>query len=135
MVEYDLLEVGDDVVFGSRSVVMTSSATRAAPVVFEAGTMVADRCVILPGVRLQRGSVLGSGSLAPEDMTTAVGSVWVGSSKGSAVNMGPEDLSYNMKDTTSPFGRAFYQRKATYFVFPQWMLIIFNTFWQAFCTV
>ena len=61
IVEYDLLEVGDDVVFGSRSVILTSSATRSAPVVFEAGSMVADRCVILPGVRLGRGAVLGKG--------------------------------------------------------------------------
>jgi acetyltransferase-like isoleucine patch superfamily enzyme len=59
IVEYDLLEVGDDVVFGSRSVILTSSATRSAAVVFEAGSMVADRCVILPGVRLGRGAVLG----------------------------------------------------------------------------
>ena len=29
--------------------------------------MVADRCVILPGTRLGKGAVLGSGSLAPED--------------------------------------------------------------------
>ena len=33
IVEYDLLEVGNDVVFGSRSVVLTSTATRAAKVV------------------------------------------------------------------------------------------------------
>ena len=45
IVEYDLLEVGDDVVFGSRSVVLTSSAVRSAPVKFESGAMVADRCV------------------------------------------------------------------------------------------
>ena len=50
IIEYDLLEVGDDVVFGSRSVVLTSSAKRSAQVVFESGSMVADRCVILPGI-------------------------------------------------------------------------------------
>jgi acetyltransferase-like isoleucine patch superfamily enzyme len=51
------------VVFGSRSVVMTSSATRADKVILEAGCMVADRCVILPGCTLKRGSILGSGSI------------------------------------------------------------------------
>lgn len=81
IVEYDLLEVGDDVVFGSRSVVLTSSATRSAPVVFEAGSMIADRCVILPGVKLRRGAILGSGSLAAEDFDMPVGSIWVGSRK------------------------------------------------------
>jgi acetyltransferase-like isoleucine patch superfamily enzyme len=60
IVEYDLLEVGDDVVFGSRSVIMTSSAGRSAPVVFEAGSMVADRCVILPGVTVRKGGILGA---------------------------------------------------------------------------
>ena len=37
------IQVGDDVVFGSRSVVLTSSAVRSAKVVFESGAMVADR--------------------------------------------------------------------------------------------
>lgn len=49
IVEYDLLEVGDDVVFGSRSVVITSSTVASRKVVFEAGSMIADRCVVLPG--------------------------------------------------------------------------------------
>jgi hypothetical protein len=50
-VEFDLLEVGDDVVFGSRSVVITSSTVASKRVVFEAGCMIADRCVVLPGAR------------------------------------------------------------------------------------
>ena len=37
------IQVGDDVVFGSRSVVLTSTAVRSAKVVFESGAMVADR--------------------------------------------------------------------------------------------
>lgn len=49
IVEFDLLEVGDDVVFGSRSVVITSSTTCSKKITLEAGCMVADRCVILPG--------------------------------------------------------------------------------------
>ena len=42
---------------------MTATATRSAKVIIEAGAMVADRCVILPGVILKRGSVLGSGKI------------------------------------------------------------------------
>lgn len=49
IVEFDLLTVGDDVVFGSRSVVITSSTTCSKRVTFEAGCMIADRCVVLPG--------------------------------------------------------------------------------------
>ena len=49
IVEFDLLTVGDDVVFGSRSVVITSSTTCSKKITFEAGCMIADRCVVLPG--------------------------------------------------------------------------------------
>ncbi len=49
IVEFDLLTVGDDVVFGSRSVVITSSTTCSKRVILENGCMIADRCVILPG--------------------------------------------------------------------------------------
>jgi hypothetical protein len=69
IVEFDLLEIGDNVTFGSRSIVMTSSAEGSKKVTFESGTMIADRCVVLPGVILRRGSVLGSGSLAREYIT------------------------------------------------------------------
>ena len=134
LVEFDLLEVGDDVVFGSRSAILTSTAKRSAKVVLEAGSMVADRCVILPGVRLSRGAVLGSGSLAAEDMNIPVGSVWVGSKGGSAVCVAPADMSYNYKDTITPFGRAFYHREANYFVIPLWVIVIYNTVWQGVCT-
>jgi hypothetical protein len=134
VVEYDLLEVGDDVVFGSRSVVLTSTARRSAKVVFEAGTMVADRCVILPGTVLKRGAVLGSGSLAPEDFVAPVGSVWVGSTAGTAQMVTPADLTYAQKDTRTPFGRAFYDGKASYAVIPLWAIVMYSTTWQAFCT-
>ena len=134
LVEFDLLEVGDDVVFGSRSVVLTSTAKRSAKVVLEAGSMVADRGVIMPGVCLSRGAVLGSGSLAAEDMNIPVGSVWVGSKGGSAVCVAPADMSYNYKDTITPFGRAFYHREANYFVIPLWVIVIYNTVWQGVCT-
>ena len=43
IIQFDLFEVGDDVVFGSRSVVLTSSNERCAKVVIESGVMVADR--------------------------------------------------------------------------------------------
>lgn len=134
IVEYDLLEVGDDVVFGSRTVVLTSTASRADRIVFEAGSMVADRCVVLPGVRLRRGAVLGSGSLAAEGADMPMGSVWVGSQGGSAVSAAPEDKSFGSKDTITPFGRAFYNKQANFVVLPLWFIALYNTVWQAFCT-
>jgi acyl-CoA synthetase (AMP-forming)/AMP-acid ligase II/acetyltransferase-like isoleucine patch superfamily enzyme/acyl carrier protein len=134
IVEYDLLEVGDNVTFGSRSVVMTSTAIRSGKVTFEAGAMIADRCVVLPGVTMRRGSVLGSGSLAAENFEAPVGSVWVGSRHGSAMNAAPADLSYGRKDTLTSFAKAFYHREVDYFVIPLSFIVMYNTLWQAFCT-
>lgn len=134
IVEYDLLEVGDDVVFGSRSVIMTSSTSSSKRIVIESGAMVADRCVLLPGSILRRGSVLGSGSLACEDMEVAMGSVWVGSKEGKAVNVAPKDTTFATKETISPFGRAFYLREASYQVFSLGFVFFYNITWQAICT-
>ena len=41
--QFDLFEVGNDVVFGSRSVVYTCSAEQNAKVVIQDGVMIADR--------------------------------------------------------------------------------------------
>jgi acetyltransferase-like isoleucine patch superfamily enzyme len=49
IVEFDLLEIGDDVVFGSRSIMMTTSAEKSSKIVINSGAMVADRCVLMPG--------------------------------------------------------------------------------------
>lgn len=100
---------------------------------------------MLPGATLRRGSVLGSGSLAAEDMELAVGSVWVGSKGGRAVCVAPGDASYKIKDTVTPFGRAFYGAGSSsddkikaasvgYSVIPLWAIVIYSTVWQAFCT-
>jgi acetyltransferase-like isoleucine patch superfamily enzyme len=67
IVEHDLLTIDDDVVFGSRSLLMTSSAHHSAPIVLHSGSMIADRCVVLPGVVVGEHAVLGSGALACAD--------------------------------------------------------------------
>jgi hypothetical protein len=63
LVEYDLLEVQDDVVFGSRSAILCADAHEAAPICIAAGANVSDRCVLLPGCTIGRNTVMGSGSL------------------------------------------------------------------------
>ena len=60
LTEFDLLEIGDDVTFASRSVYMPSDAHAQAPIKIDAGAMVADRCVLLPGVSVGRNAVLAS---------------------------------------------------------------------------
>ena len=135
VVEFDLLHIGDDVVFGSRSVVMTSSTERSAPVRIESGCMVADRCVLLPGSVLKKGAVLGSGGLCKENGVLQTGSVWVGSTKGHAVCFTKEDKNIVNRSSKSPFGRAYYDRKANYYVYPQWLIAIYSSIWHSFCAV
>jgi len=131
IVEYDLLDVGDCVTFGSRSVVMTSTVIRSDNITFESGSMIADRCVVLPGTKMCQGSILGSGGLAAEDFIAPTGSVWVGSSQGSAVNIAPADNSFT--SALSPFAKAFYLRHSNYCVLSQSMIVVYNTLWQAIC--
>jgi hypothetical protein len=64
-----------------------------------------------------------------------MGSVWVGSTGGCAVNVAPADPSYKNKDTITPFGRAFYQGLAPYTVIPIWGIVLYSYTWQAVCTV
>ena len=137
IIEFDLLEVGDDVVFGSRSVILTSTTSYSKRVQIEAGCMVADRCVLLPGVCVRRGSVLGSGCLGCENTDYGGGSVYVGSVANAPVQVSGVDLSYATKENTrSPFGIAFYDRKATgYFVVPQSMILLGSTFWACVCAI
>jgi hypothetical protein len=78
--------------------------------------------------------VLGSGSLSPEDFVCPVGSIWVGSRDGSAINVSPEDLSTEVKETIRPFGKAFYEGKASYTVIPLWGVVLINMFWGAVST-
>lgn len=46
-----------------------------------------NNAIHVAGVTVRKGAVLGSGSLAPEDFTLPVGSVWVGSQQGCAGNL------------------------------------------------
>jgi hypothetical protein len=68
-------------------------------------------------------------------MDIPVGSVWVGSVEGSAVNVAPADVSFNVKNTLTPFGRAFYEGEASFSVIPLWGVALYNTAWQGFCTM
>ncbi|KAJ6485740.1 acetyl-CoA synthetase-like protein [Mycena sanguinolenta] len=114
----ELLEIGDDVVFGSRSEVFTTDRIGTARVVVGAGAMVADRVVLLPGCKVGRRTVMGSGALGMRDTEYRDGSTWLGS--GMLVCF--EDNS----DTTTPFGRAFYMGQADYFVYPYLLIVFVN---------
>ena len=134
--EFDLLTVGDDVTFGSRSVYMCSDAKDQAPIKIGAGAMVADRCVLLPGVTIERNAVLGSGGLGKKGFTYTAGSVWVGSRHNNAVQLEKGDREAAQHEPTiRPFGAAFYGYKPVpYFMMPLWMHVFFNYSWTMFCT-
>ena len=128
-VEFDLIEVGDDCVFGSRSYFMPCDAEYAAPIIMGAGAMIADRCVLLPGTNVDKLATLGSGTLGRKDGYYPKGSTWIGNRNGEAVQLEKGDQDASSMDTISPFGKGFYKRDATYFVFPQFLLVPFNMVW------
>ncbi|KAI0737046.1 acetyl-CoA synthetase-like protein [Daedaleopsis nitida] len=123
----ELFEVGDDVVFGSRSEVFTTDGIGSAKVVLRAGAMIADRVVLLPGSTVGKRTVMGSGALGRRDATYEDGSVWMGSERGEAIcfKKGSKEAD-DSTPTITPFGRAFYKREAPFFVFPYPLLVLIN---------
>lgn len=139
--EFDLLEIGDDVVFGSRSGIFMTTDTSCEKVVLCAGANVADNCVVLPGSVVGKNAVLGSNSVCPLGWYLPEGSVWFGSKgcepdcldKGVVTNFdGPilvTDIDVKtvpmVGDATTlrPFGKAFYRGEASYSVWPLHVII------------
>ncbi|KAI9715309.1 MAG: putative NRPS-like protein biosynthetic cluster [Chrysothrix sp. TS-e1954] len=83
--DYDLIDIGNDVIFGSWPHLVTSDGTGSNFVRVGDGAMVADRVVLLPGVEVGEKAVLGSGALAKRDGQYPAETTWVGSQKNSAV--------------------------------------------------
>ena len=137
---YDLIEIGDDAVFGSRSTLLCSTTDRCDKIILCAGANVSDNCVVLPGTVVGKNAVLGSNSISPGGSYLPSGSVWFGSTgseptclesgdgsdatyyqplveeKGSSM-IASEALDASClpmcgdESTVRPFGRAFYQGK------------------------
>ncbi|OQN98153.1 hypothetical protein B0A48_15985 [Cryoendolithus antarcticus] len=83
--DWDLLDIGDDVVVGSRSDLITSDSTGSEVVKIGDGAMVADRVVMLPGTELGEGTVFDSGALAKRNGRYASNTTWVGSKNNEAI--------------------------------------------------
>ena len=143
--EFDLLEIGDDVVFGSRASIFCSTVDAYHKVLCCAGANVSDSTVLLPGSVIGKNAVLGSNTVCPVGRYLPEQSVWVGAKSGEPVllergvedtsepimssEVDPESLQMEGDDSTlRPFGKAFYLREATYFVWPLWMIIVFTLF-------
>lgn len=80
----ELLEVEDDVVFGSRSEIFTSDNFGTEKIVVKEGAMIADRVVLLPGTVVGRRTVMGSGALGKRGGVYPDGSTWMGNDGGEA---------------------------------------------------
>eukprot|EP00980_Cylindrotheca_fusiformis_P019893 scaffold7000_cov132-Cylindrotheca_fusiformis.AAC.6 len=134
--EFDLLEIGDDVVFGSRSIVLMTTSHSYTNVVFCSGANISDNTIVLPGSAIGKNAVLGSNTVCPAGRYIPPASTWVGSVGGEPVlleagegrgasgikftkDINPNDLEMTGDESTlRPFGKAVHLRQANYYVFP-----------------
>lgn len=134
--QFDLIDIGDDVVFGSRSAMFVATTEAYEKVTLCAGANVSDNTVVLPGAIIGKNAVLGSNSLCPAGAYLPEESVWFGARGGepvllqqgvdtefdgrpipsSAVKRNTLEMTGN-ESTLRPFGKAFYQHRASYRVF------------------
>ncbi|KAH7124703.1 hypothetical protein EDB81DRAFT_664597 [Dactylonectria macrodidyma] len=83
--DYHLLDVGNDVVFGSRAHLITSDGIGSEKIAIRDCAMIADRVCLLPGVEIGERTTMGSGALTRRDKEYAPGGTFVGSKGGDAV--------------------------------------------------
>ncbi|KAJ3225205.1 hypothetical protein HDU78_010737 [Chytriomyces hyalinus] len=127
--EYDLLEVGNDVVFGSRSSLMFSDSVESRKITIEEGAMLADRCVVLPGVVIGKNAMIGTGTLLGKNGYYPPGSTWIGAKNGDALLWDAGDEAAALKEPTiKPFGKAFYLKQASFKVLPEWAVVLYTMF-------
>ncbi|KAL0934555.1 peroxisomal-coenzyme a synthetase [Colletotrichum truncatum] len=122
--DYHLLDVGNDVVFGSRSHLVTSDSIGSERITIKDRAMIADRVCLLPGVEVGERATMGSGALTRRGKLYAKGGTFVGSKGGDA--MSPTDA--------SPFGRAFYLNQASYRVLGPGTIFCYSMFITVFTT-
>ena len=101
--DFDLIEVGNDVVFGSRSTLVTSDGYGRDRVVIGDGTMVGDRVVALPGTTIGQEAMIGSGALLRRNGDYPANTVWTGSKGGDAVQF-PSSTSTNSSTAPTVIG-------------------------------
>ncbi|KZP23698.1 hypothetical protein FIBSPDRAFT_951912 [Athelia psychrophila] len=120
----ELLEIGDDVIFGSRSEIFTTDRINigTSKVAIENGAMIADHVVLLPGtwvgVRtdyLDGLTCMGNGKLMSLHPIFTRSYPFQIMERPSASTVVPPTPSPRV---ITPFGRAYYKRQANYFVFP-----------------
>lgn len=108
--DYHLLNVGNDVVFGSRAHLVTSDGIGSEPIEIGDRAMIADRVTLLPGVQVGEKTTMGSGALTRRNKFYADGGTYVGSKNGDAVCLStgssPGAAKKEIKDLESRFSSA-----------------------------
>ncbi|KAL4890294.1 hypothetical protein BDV59DRAFT_209777 [Aspergillus ambiguus] len=132
--DFDLLDIGNDVVFGSGSHLVTSDGLGKDRIEIGDGAMIGDRAVLQPGVIVGTRTMVGSGALLRRNGIYPSDTVWTGSKRGDAILFpSPAPVASDMasekslKTTTRPFGRAFYLGKANYRVLGQLEVVCYST--------
>ncbi|KAH8836233.1 hypothetical protein RJ55_10058 [Drechmeria coniospora] len=103
--DYHLINVGDDVVFGSRADLVTSDGTGSETITIGDGAMIADRVCLLPGVEIGEQVTMGSGALTRRGKRYAPGGTFVGSKGGDALCLST-GLNRNATSMAKQAGRA-----------------------------
>lgn len=83
--DYHLLNIGNDVIFGSRAHLVTSDGLGSEPIVVGDRAMIADRVTLLPGVCVGEKTTMGSGALTRRNKYYNAGGTYVGSKNGDAL--------------------------------------------------
>ncbi|KAI3340792.1 acetyl-CoA synthetase-like protein [Ustulina deusta] len=86
--DYELLDVGNDVVFGSRSHLINVDGTGSDYITIKDGAMIADRVVAFPGVVVGAEATMGSGCLTKRGKTYEPNGIYMGSKGGDSVFLG-----------------------------------------------
>jgi carbonic anhydrase/acetyltransferase-like protein (isoleucine patch superfamily) len=146
---FDLLEIGHDVVFGSKGLMLCTTVDSCEKIILCAGSNVADSTVVLPGSIVGKNAVLGSNAVCPQNRYLPEESVWFGAKNGEPVRLEKglhdSDAPINSADvkasslqmigddtTIRPFGKAAYKGEANYFVLPIPMIIAYTVGVQIF---
>lgn len=104
--DYHLLDIGNDVVFGSRAHLVTSDGIGSEPIKIGDRAMIADRVTLHPGVQIGEKTTMGSGALTRRNKYYADGGTYVGSKNGDAVCLGTGSrASSAQKEVESPSSR------------------------------
>lgn len=83
--DFELLDIGDDVVFGSRSYFVTRDGYGTAAIRIEARAMIADRVILSPGTTVGCRAVLGSGATTRRGQVCPPDTIWIGKKNGNIV--------------------------------------------------